>query len=263
MQVAFWNFPPAECLEIAAHTIGIESERLDAAYCKDLLCQNQVDLALLPITLALNSADEFDIIPGGAVSSWCYPFAQIQIHTDLYLAKTLKSSPEQVLEEFMVRVILKEHYGREVQIIPEQNVDLQLLLGESLRSQANQTDILDLGQEWFELSQYPMVWGLYCCLKGNGNQAMTDLLDQLTHEAEMTAHHWNPSSLMPKDSFFRESLRLRLDDIAIAGITAIRDFMYYYGLCEDLPPFSIYSPEKMQQQPWWGQDQEVLQTDHP
>jgi len=261
MQLALWNFPPAKCIEVAAHSLGIEFEKLGASTCKDLLYQNQVDLALLPTTLALNGADELDIIPGGAISSWWYPFAQIQIHKDLYQAKTLKSSPEQVLEEFMARVILKEHYGREVQIISEQNADLQLLLGESIQTPITHTDTLDLGQEWFELSQYPMVWGVYCCLKGNGSEVLTQQLKDLTEEAEITTNNWDSAPSMLQSNFFRESLRLRLDDVAIAGITAIRDFMYYYGLAEDLPSFSIFAPENMQQQPWWGQDSECQPTD--
>ncbi|MCY4233834.1 MAG: hypothetical protein OXE59_08885 [Bacteroidetes bacterium] len=260
MQLAFWNFPPTECLQVAADSLGIDSERLDASRCKDLLYQNQVDLALLPITVALNASDELDIIPGGAVSSWRYPFAQIHIHSDLYQAKTLQSSPDQVLEEFMARVILKEHYGRDVKIVTRQSADVQLLLEDSVQFDLDSNDTLDIGQEWFELSQYPMVWGVYCCLNGNGTDAMTDLLNQLTHEAEVTAHGWEASLSMPTNNFFRESLRLRLDDVAIAGITAIRDFMYYYGLTEELPPFSIFTPENRQQQPWWGQD---LESDHP
>ena len=49
MQLAFWDFPPTECLELAARALSIEAERQTVSGCVELLHQQQVDVALLPV----------------------------------------------------------------------------------------------------------------------------------------------------------------------------------------------------------------------
>ncbi len=253
MQLAFWNFPPAECIEAAARSLRIQVEKQPASVCADLLRQKQVDMALLPVTDVLVSADEFDVVPGGAISSWHYPFVQIKVHRDIQQVRTLKSMPEKKLEEFMARVILKEHYGQQIQTVSRRDADVELLFETSSLAETEGLDILDIGQEWYELAQYPMVWAVYCCLKENGGEPMAQLLVRLTGEAEIIARNWGSRSSSPKDRFFGESLRLRMDDVAIAGLTVLQEYAYYYGITEELQPLSIRTPENVQQAPWWAQ----------
>ena len=152
----------------------------------------------------------------------------------------------------MTRVILKEHYGQKIRVVSDQDADIELHSGTDVPNHADDPGILDLGQEWYELAQYPMVWGVYCCLRERVNDEMTQLLIKLTEEAELVAQSWGARSSSAKDQFFGQSLRFRLDDVAIAGLTAIRDYMYYYGLTKDPAPLSISNIEDAQQVPWWG-----------
>ncbi len=255
MQLAFWDFPPTKCLEEAAQSLSGEIERHSASDCIDLLRQQQVDIALLPVTAVLTAVGEFDILPGGAVSSWEYPFAQLRMHQGFQRANTLKSIPGQKLEEFMARVILKEHYGRQVRVIFDGKADAEIFIGPMPLSRIDDPKVLDIGQEWYELAQYPMVWGVYACLKGMGSDLMTESLMELTLEAESVTQRWGSRSDSLESSFFGESLRLRLDDITVAGLTAIRDYMYYYGIIEELVPLPIFESKDVQQLPWRGQDQ--------
>lgn len=263
MQLAFWNFPPVECLEIASQALGIEAERQSASVCVELLSQQQVDLALLPVITALSAADELDIVPGGAVSSWGYPFARMCAQRDFWKAETLRSTTGPKLLEFMARVILKEHYGQDVQVVSHENADVELLSECASLERSADPRTLDIGQEWYELAQYPMVWGVYCCLKGTATDAMTQQLIELTKEAEKISQNHELHSSSPKDEFFRNSLRLRLDDVAIAGLTAIRDYMFFYGVTQELLPISILKPELAQQAPWWGQDSVYPEEETP
>ena len=244
MQLAIWDFPPAKYLTTATRSLDIIVEKQTGARCVDLLNQQQVDVALLPVNLALSSVDEFEILSGGAISSWGYPLAQVRIHHELQQAVTLKSSPEQILETFMVRVILKEHYGRKIQVVSEGDADLELL--SQTDSVISTSKTLNLGREWYELAQYPMVWALYCCRKGTGTEAMIQRLIAMTQEAEAVAQdHQTECS--------EEQLRFRLDDVAIAGLTVIQEYMYYYGITKDLAPVQIFKPEEAQDAPWWAQ----------
>jgi len=139
-------------------------------------------------------------------------------------------------------------------LVFDQRADVELHSGTAPQSHGNDPAVLDLGREWYELAQYPMVWAVYCCLKGKGNDEMTKLLIKITKEAEIIAQNWGARSSSVKDRFFGEHLRLRLDDVAIAGLTTIREYMYYYGLTKELLPLSIFESEHAQQVPWWGQD---------
>ena len=41
-------------------------------------------------------------------------------------------------------------------------------------------------------------------------------------------------------TFYREDLRLRLDDLAMAGLTEFRDYLYYYNITEEIPELPLY-----------------------
>ncbi len=254
MQLAIWDVPLTKCLETAAESLSGQIEKHSAPYCTELLRQRQVDIALLPVTTVLTAIEEFDIIPGGAISSWEYPFAWLHVHQGLQQAKVLKSAPGQKLEEFMTRVILKEHYGQKIQVTFDGHSDIDLVSGSIPLSHTDDPNILDLGQEWYELAQYPMVWGVYACLKEIGTDLMIQWLMELTKKAEIVTQEWGTQSELPESKFFSESLRLRMDDVTIAGLTSIRDYMYYYGMTEDLLPLPIFASERTQELPWWGQD---------
>jgi len=254
MQLAFWNFPPSECLQVAAQSLGIQSETQSFSTCTELLYQKQVDLALIPVTVALQLTDHLDIVPGGVVSSWKYPFTSIELHQDLHRMKTIGSSPQHPLEEFMTIVIMKEHYGQQLEVVKDQSSDVALIHRERPSEQEVGLDRLDLGQEWYEMAQYPMVWGVYCCLKGSPIDALTQIVLQLTREAEATAHQFTCKSSLPAETFFREHLRLRMDQISIASMTAIRDYMYYHGIMEDLSPLPLSVLGDLEHTTDWGHD---------
>ena len=254
MQLAFWNFPPSECLQVATQSLGIQSETQSFSTCTELLYQKQVDLALLPVTVALRLTDHLDIVPGGVVSSWRYPFTLIELHHDLHQLKTLQSSPQNPLEEFMTTVIMKEHYSQQVEIVKDSSSDVELIHQERPSEEQEGLDRLDLGQEWYEMAHYPMVWGVYCCLKGCPMDALTQMVLQLTREAEATAQQFTCKSSKPTETFFREHLRLRMDQISIASLTAIRDYMYYYGMVEDLSPLTLSVLGDLEHTTDWGHD---------
>lgn len=247
MHLALWDFLVAEYLSSAAESLDVAVERQTDSRCVDLLKKQQVDISLLPVDLALSSADELDILPGSAVCSREYPLTQMVVHRELQQAVTLKAASEQRLETFMAKTILKEHYGREIQVVSEGDADLELLSQTDSVAQKNAPNTLNLTREWYEMAMYPMVWGVYCCMKGKGTVEMIKLLMAITKEAEaVTEDH--------RQNFPDEELRFRLDNVALAGLTAVQEYMYYYGITKDPQPPQIYIPEKMQKLPWWEQD---------
>ena len=144
----------------------------------------------------------------------------------------------------MARIILKEQYGQNVTVTTDDSADAQLLTGDASRALADDSSALDLGQEWYELAQYPMVWALFACAREVATPTMVDTIISLTREAEEIAHEWGARSGSEIDRFWANSVRLRLDDVTLAGLTAIRDFLFYYGVTDDLAELPLYeSPE--------------------
>ena len=242
MQVALWDFPVADCLEAAARTLPCEIERHDGATCRALLREQQVDIALVPMYYALTAGTDLVILPGGAVSSWGYPYSRLQLNTTLHDVQTFRCARENFQEALMARIILKEHYGVDASPIDEGRSDAQLLVGPESLALVGDPSALDLGQEWYELLQYPMVWALYTCAPGAATPAMVSTLRTLTKRAEEIAHTWGEQADPVVSYFFRNSLRLRLDDLAMAGLAGIQEYLYYYGVKEEMGELPLYEP---------------------
>ncbi len=257
MQLALWDFPPADALEAAAQRLPFEVERRSGAVCLELAQAQQVDVALVPVIHALMAVDDLQLIPGGAVSTWAYPFIRIKLKHGLSCVSSLKVSSDYVQESFMARIILKEHYGQDVTIVPEGPADAHLLTGNASLALSDDPRALDLGQEWYEMAQYPMVWALYVCARETATPAMVDAIISLTKEAEIVAHEWGERSGSETNHFWAGSLRLRLDDVAMAGLTSIRDYLYYFGVTDELALLPLYeSPEVPVSEtiPGWAQE---------
>ena len=256
MHLALWDFPAADALEAAARRASFEVERPTGADCLDLAESHQVDVALVPVTGAVLRANELQLLPGGAVSTWAYPFARLKLCHNLTRVTSLQAAPECVQESLMARIILKEHYGRDVTISPEGPADAQLLTGEASLALAENTNVLDLGQEWYELAQYPMVWAVYACARDTATPALVQAIISLTKEAEEIAYEWGGRSDSETDRFWASSVRLRLDDVTLAGLTSIRDYLYYFGVTPELTPIPLYAPPEMpvsEAIPGWAQ----------
>jgi predicted solute-binding protein len=89
-------------------------------------------------------------------------------------------------------------------------------------------DGLDLGQEWYELSNYPMVWGVFAALKGNA----TPHLIRGMADAAAIAERLRQEDLTKLDDetaeFFGADLRFRFDDLATASISELTQYLYFY-----------------------------------
>ena len=248
MHVALWDSPAADCLASAAQSLGCAVERCDGAACDALVRAGQVDLGLVPTYYVLAAATGVEVLPGGALSSWSFPYAQLRLARPLKEVRTFVCSPDQVQEALMVRVILKEHYGMDVSAVPQGPADAELLTGTPGDLEPG---ILDLGREWFELSQYPMVWALFTCSPSAATPAMEAGVLAIVRRAEEMV--WGTDTA-GKDAY-QDGLRLRLDDLAVAGLTGLREYMYYYGAIEEMAELPFYEPPESgvsEQVPQWA-----------
>ena len=260
MKLAIWDAPMAEAAAsgLAAPGSDIELQRRRPEECAAALLKKQADVALVPSTMVLQGAEGFDVIPEAAVSSWKYPFARVVLKEGLEsLELTLACDRRAVQEQFVATVALREHYQLGAETVPyDAPADpLDLLRGDENAALLTSTDletlpdrgrlgggglVMDLGQEWFELAKYPMVWGLFVAREDTlGPETTAALRDQL-HAAEERRADWVRQAGHPLlEEFFAEDLRLQFDDLVVASLTELKHYLFYDDVIGHVPDLSF------------------------
>ena len=256
MHIALWDIPPADFLRAGlaseAISVPLEVERHDAQTCTTLLMQEQVDVALLPSLVVLSNTDTFDVLPGAAFSTWTYPYARLVLRRGMERVETVVYDAAHIQEALVTRVVLREHYGKTPAFIPVEGIttealleaehDASLLVGPAAPLFQTEHVTLNLGQEWYELANYPMVWGLFATRKDTASPVMVEVILQAVRSAEQQLPLWVQAREMPPalHAFYTEGLRLRFDDLATASLTELRQYLYYYNITDDLPELPLY-----------------------
>ncbi len=261
MRLAIWDSSPADFL-VSGFTSGAVDnpfaiERHAPAACAGRFARGEADVALLPTVVALQVAESIDVVPSVGLVSWRYPFARLAWNDGLNnLPQTVAFNPNDVQERFLARVLLQEHYGESSEFVPysehaprdllETDEDATLLVGPNVPTLQVDGFSMDLGREWYELANYPMVWGLVCAHEG---KLASEHIEALIACAEASEEHrdmWVQSQEPPAalDAFYHDDLRLRLDRLAIASLTEFRKYLFYYDVFDDIPdiPFA-YLPD--------------------
>lgn len=263
MHVAFWDFPPTDCLLAAAESQALEVERTGGEACTQLLLERQVDVAFLPSTVVLGNTDAFAILPGAAVSTWAYPFARLVLRRGLGHVQSVAYHGTDTMEALLARIAFQEHYGLSPAFVaaPEGSADAllqvpedaSLLVGRDIPALPEVGVTLDLGREWYELAQYPMVWGLFVTLRELASPAAAAAVTALAAEAERQAAAWAGADGTPPilRDFYADDLRFHLDDLAIAGLTRLREFLYYYKVTDEIADPTFYTPPAPEAGSWY------------
>ncbi|HET6567473.1 MAG TPA: MqnA/MqnD/SBP family protein [Rhodothermales bacterium] len=262
MRLAIWNTPSAEFF-LSGITSGAVSPDLEIVrepprVCAALLEQAAVDVALVPTLSAARAPDTFDLLPAVALASWKYPFAQIVLRRGLgEPIRGVAFDPVYATEALVTRVVLREHYGSETTFKPypapsvtqllDAPEDASLIVGNDVPFLQTDRLALDLGQEWYELSNYPMVWGLFAARKGEGTAAMVHTLRAAAEAADAQRGVWvQAQETSPVlHEFYRDDLRVRLDDLAVASLTEFCHQLFYIDILDEIPelPFITLAEE--------------------
>ncbi len=253
MRLAVWDTPPAAFLvsglDAGAVKAPVSLERHDAHTCTRLLESGRVDVALLPSLVVLSHADAFDVLPGAALSTWKCPYARLVLRRGLERVETVAFDPMHAQEALVARIILKEHYGCapdfaavEAAALEQGDHDAFLVSGPQALTLQTEHLALDLGEEWYELVNYPMVWGLFAARRDEATPALLEALLEVTRAAEQQRPVWTQAREMTPEAhaFFSDDLRLRFDDLATASLTELRQYLYFYHVTEEIPDLPLF-----------------------
>jgi len=263
MDLAIWDYPPAEFL-VSGFTSGavpnpFQIKRYRPEECAARLVQDDVDVALLPTMLALQASDAIDVIPSVGLVSWDYPYARLVWSGGLHeFPETIAYDRRVAQERVVARIVLQEHYGVDPRFVPyddltpsellETEEEAALMVGPNVPSLQLEPFTIDIGQEWYELVNYPMVWGLFVTKRGRATEEIIEPLIDSAKAAEENRDVWvqaqETSAVL--NTFYREDLRTGLDKLAIASLTEFRKYLFYYDVTEDVPdlPFVFLDEEE-------------------
>lgn len=263
MRLAIWNYPAAEFL-VSGFTSGavpspFEIERYPPEECAAQFVQGEADVALLPTTMALKTYDSLDAIPSVGLVAWKYPYARLVWSGGLHdFPETIAYNRRHMQEQFVARVILHEHYQIDPDFVGYDDIgphelldaseDASLLVGPDVPALQTEGFAMDLGREWYELVNYPMVWGLFVTKRGEADKEIIKPLIANAEAAEEHREMWVQAQETPANlhEFYSEELRVRIDRLGIASLTELRTYLFYYNVMDEIPdmPFAYLEEDE-------------------
>lgn len=260
-RIALWDDAPAHALirGLLAQEIDLSIERHPPEVCTARLLQDDVDLALVPTYLALQGHDGFDALPGIGLSAWQYPFARLVWSGGLQaFPETVAYPRSRVTERFVARVVLHEHYGVDPEFVAvdtsdpaalhASDTDAALIVGTAgAQYDAGDAFAMDLGREWYELTNYPMVWGLFVMKRGAATTALVEAMTAAAHHSKAHRADWVDDEDPPAAlrEFYTDDLRTGIGRLERASLTDFRTYLFYYNVADEIPdmPFVSEDPD--------------------
>jgi predicted solute-binding protein len=262
LDLAIWNYPPAEYLLSGCTSGAVENpfriKRYRPEVCAAKIVEDEVDVALLPTMLALQAQEALDVIPSVGLVAWKYPYARLVWKGGLHdMPHTIAYNRRVAQERFVTRVIMHEHYKTEPTFVPyddrspmellDTEEDAALMVGPNVPSLQPQPFTIDIGREWYELANYPMVWGLFVTRRDRATDDLIETLIDSAKAADENRDVWVQAQETSQvlNEFYREDLRTGLDKLAIASLTEFRKYLFYYDVTDDIPdlPFVFLDEE--------------------
>lgn len=256
MDLAIWDYPPAEFL-VSGFTSGavdnpFRIKRYRPEECAALLVEGEIDVGLLPTMLALQASDSIDVVPSVGLVSWRYPYARLVWGGGLHdFPQTIAYDRRVAQERIVTRIIMHEHYQIDPTFVPyddrspreliDTEEDAALMVGPNVPSLQPDPFSIDIGREWYELVNYPMVWGLFVTKRDQATDEMIEALIASGQAAEDNRDVWVQAqeTSVSLNEFYREDLRTGLDKLAIASLTEFRKYLFYYDVTEDVPDLPL------------------------
>lgn len=209
---------------------------------------------LNPVDFARDSS-EYVLVPGAVIAS-AGPAGPVQLvfragtRTVSTLAVDVSSSAEIVL----ARIILAEEFDSAPSIVPVaddlpamlRKADAALISGmRPLNQTPAMIDSLDLVEAWYEMTDLPYVYGLWC---GRENS-----LEQADVEAITAAHarlaEERPGLHGPANAPETAMFAFQMNDDVELGLRQFLHYAYYHGVLPDIPEIQYYTFDRKGDEP--------------
>ncbi|MCS7081935.1 MAG: hypothetical protein N2561_00750 [Bacteroidetes bacterium] len=255
-RVAIWDLPAARLWAWAAerfHSSGVRFAVClgSPAQCTEWLRSGQVELGLLSPLEYARHQEHYELVPGVSISTQsANPAARLFLGRPLDQIQSIALDPRALGEAVIAYVVLLEHYQRKPVFVPLRRPDLEeglrradavLLVGEEALLTRFSGVVLDLGQEWFELTAMPLVWALWAAPTGGLDDPTVRALVELRQWAD--AHRGEYlRTLEPAPPYrdYWEQVRIDLDPYLQAGLETLLEYCFLHGLLDEFPMLDFY-----------------------
>ncbi len=242
--------PLTEALRHAAQYDLVEEPRPSLA--RKLHMQELSAALISPLDYAKESSD-YLIVPGIAVSSFHgNGSVMVRFRDGVQNITTLAVDPAFASEIVMTKIVLAEEFAVEPAIFPMnasldvmlQKADAALMTGdEAFRLRHESENMIDIVEEWSEMTDLPFVHAIWCCRAGDLNPADVESLQQMqtkgTHGIAEIARTYPPEQ--------REAITDHLNSFSYALDDEVRDalaetmkYLYYHGVLPDVAELNFY-----------------------
>jgi predicted solute-binding protein len=227
------------------NALGVRERRLDGAF-------------LTPIDYARDSS-LLNIVPKVAVSSVSGD-GTITLHfrENLHSISTLAVDPSSVSEIVLARILLAEQFDCRPALVPVSGgpeegltkADAMLCVGDAaMRARGRSENVLDLVEEWMELTDLPYVHGFWCGYEGSLDandiralqQSCADGLGMLGMITAAAVARHGLKGIPPLElQRYLEGLSYELMEDEKAGVQEFFRYAFYHGVLPDIAELQFY-----------------------
>lgn len=248
MKLAAWNIRPCTLIFGSNGTEGLEVVYRAPGECKALLDAGEVDVALIGVNEVLVDVDAYTILPQAVLASAStFPYATLRFKDGVAGIRSVEVLPTHQQAGDVAEVILREEYGLEAPVITKSVLSTNGSSSDAYVAFDDPTDELDvdnrwldIGQEWFELTGLPLVWGVYAVRTGTSADSLGDKLEAAVSGSMLDSNlsTWidaHPTLTLLEQSALESDLRLQFDADVLAGLDELVHYLFYYGKVDDIP----------------------------
>lgn len=224
--------------------------------CERLLQRGRVDVGLIAPLTVMRDPDPWELIPDVGIASAAFPYANLVLRDGLEHVGRIGFDPRNRQEAILTQIVMREHYRKSPEFVPVESGHPQEVLqreGAILVADLEGVTVpeggavLNVGQEWYELTAYPATWGLLAAMADRIELDDARRLHGALLEGEEARVRWLEERDLPEETerYLREELILRLEREPEAGLLETAQYLFYHGTLEEIPqlPFLIFPDE--------------------
>ena len=239
MRLAVWPVLPARAFVRALGDLATDVVEVEPHEARAALDDGRAEVALVPTLDVLRAYEGIEVVPGVALAGERSPRRRLVVGSELNEIETVAFDPRDAQEAILAQLVLREHYGvAPTFALRDPATPLADVLQTSSAALVGGSDpvpdgavVLDVGQEWVDLTLRPYPWGLLCARAG--------ALDDKTVARIGAAVRAAP----PSDDLLDDGVavyQLTLDGYAADGLDQLRELLFATGTLSEIPdlPFA-------------------------
>jgi len=225
---------------------------LDDSKCFELFLANKVDALLTnPLTFGLHVGKaDMSIIPEGSISASGFSeIGSIIFRKDLKTFNTLSTTDKESYLFHTAMILLSEKYDMEPEVIVSEGSGAEMLESSDAafileKSSANNNS-LDLGEEWYDTFEMPLVLGFWVCKTEEQLENLGEVIKELCdfdgkNEIDIVEEIGSDGETPKRQGKISYEFNKEFED----ALAQTFHFLFYHQLIPEIPDIKILGKEE-------------------